>query len=98
MTEKTTTATAVPQQVREQYKAAEDVYQGTVRTWNDLLLTTTELTLDAMEKGFHYGFEISEQTQRVAGNALTTYRQIYLDSLKSWQNYVNNINKIVIRD
>jgi hypothetical protein len=41
--------------------------------------------------------ELTDHTQRAMNNMMTVYRKGYTESMKDWEDYVNQVNKIVIR-
>jgi len=85
------------QQVREQYKVAENTFQNAVSAWNDLALATVELSLDLAEKNLRYAQEARGQFDRALQESLASYRRIQAESLKAWQGYVQSANEIVNR-
>jgi hypothetical protein len=85
------------QQVREQFKVAEDTVQNAVRAWNDLTVATFEFGVDMAEKNLRYAQEARGQFERVAQESLASYRKIQEDGLKTWQGYVQGFNEIVNR-
>ena len=85
------------QQVREQYKVAENTLQNAVRAWNDLTVATVELSLDMAEKNLRYAQEARSQADRALQETLASYRRIQSESLKTWQGYVQGVNEIVSR-
>jgi len=74
------------QVVREQYKVAENVAENWLRAWNDFTATTTEYGFDVVEKSFRYNQE-----------AVSSYRKLYLESVRTWQGYVQGVNQIFSR-
>jgi hypothetical protein len=85
------------QQAREQFKVAENAFQNMFRMWNEAFFATTEWGFDMFERGLHYNQELYSQSERTMKQALTSYRGLYQDGLKSWQGYVQGINDIVSR-
>ena len=85
------------QQVREQYKVAENTVQNAARAWNDLAMATVELSLDMAEKNLRFAQESRGQFERVLQESLASYRRMQSESLKSWQGYVQGVNEIVNR-
>lgn len=87
----------VQQQMREQYKVVEDTTQDVMRAWNDLALATTEFSFDVAQKSMSYGLGLRGQSERVAQEALAAYRQVYQDSFRAWQGYIQGVNEIIVR-
>jgi hypothetical protein len=85
------------QQVREQYKVAENAAQNTLRALNDLAATTTALTFDTVEKNLRYSQDARAQAERAALEAVASYRRMYEEGLKSWQGYVQGVSEIINR-
>jgi hypothetical protein len=85
------------QQAREQFKVAENAAQNMLRVWNDAFLATTEWTFDMFERSLRYNQELRSQSERAMSEALSSYRGLYQDGLKSWQGYIQGINDIASR-
>jgi hypothetical protein len=85
------------QTVREQYKVAENIAENMLRAWSDLAATTADLTFGSFEKSLRYSQEARAQADRLANEALTNYRRMYEDGLKSWQGYIQNASEILNR-
>jgi len=85
------------QQVREQFKVAENTFQSTFRAWNDVAAATADLNLDMYEKSLRYAQEARGQFDRVLQESLANYRRVQAENLKAWQGYVQGVNEIVNR-
>jgi hypothetical protein len=85
------------QQVREQFKVAENSFQSAFRAWNDITAATADANLDMAEKGLRYAQEARGQFDRIVQESLANYRRVQAESLKAWQGYVQNVNEIVNR-
>jgi hypothetical protein len=85
------------QHVREQFKVAENTTQNMLHVWDEALFATTEWTFDMFERGLRYNQELRGQSERAIDEALTSYRGMYRDGMKTWQGYVKGINEIVSR-
>ncbi|MBK9941703.1 MAG: hypothetical protein U0Z44_11285 [Kouleothrix sp.] len=85
------------QAVREQYKVAETMAEQMLRAWADLATTTTEYTFEGFEKTLRYGQETRLQAEKLTHEALTGYKRIYEDGLKTWQSYLQGVNEIMTR-
>jgi hypothetical protein len=85
------------QQVREQYKVAENVAENMLRGLNDLTETTTTLTFDVIEQSLRYNQEARAQADRALQEAIGSYRRMYQEGLKTWQSYVQGVNGILTR-
>jgi hypothetical protein len=86
-----------PQQVREQFKVAETYYHNTFRLFNDVTQMTTDYAFDAFEKGRLFAHELNNQFDKNMQVALGSYRAIYLNSLRSWQGYLQGLTDAVVR-
>jgi len=85
------------QQVREQFKVAENTFQSAFRAWNDLAAATADINLDMAEKSLRYAQEARGQFDRIVQETLANYRKVQSDGLKAWQGYVQSVNEIVNR-
>lgn len=82
---------------REQYKVAENVAGNALRVWADMAATTTEYSFQALEQGLRYNQEASTQAEKIAQDALASYRRFYQDGMKTWQGYMQGVNELVAR-
>ena len=85
------------QQAREQFKVAENTAHNMFRMWNDAFFATTEWSFDMFERGLRYDQELYSQSERTMKEALTSYRGLYEEGLKSWQGYIQGMNDITSR-
>jgi hypothetical protein len=79
--------------IREAEKAGENAF----RMSNDLMTTTTNYYFDAIDKTIHDSMELTMRAERAMGDMMTIYRQTYMDGIKSWQAYWQDINKTLVR-
>ena len=85
------------QQVREQFKVAENTFQSAFRAWNDIAAATVDANLDMAEKSLRYAQEARGQFERIAQETLSNYRRVQAENLKAWQGYFQSVNEIVNR-
>lgn len=93
MPEKTTENTT--ETARQYMREAEDTARNAFRTGNDLMTMTIKYYFDSIGSMMKYGTELTNYSQRAAGDMMTIYRKIYSDGIKSWEVYVNDVNKII---
>lgn len=87
----------VQQTAREQFKVAENTASTAWRAWVDLAATSTAYTFDAVEQSLNYGLNARAQADKLTSETLHGYRNLYQQSLKSWQSYVQGVGEIVNR-
>ena len=85
------------QQVREQFKVAENNFQSAFRAWNDVAAVTADVNLELAEKSLRYAQEARGQYDRVVQETLASYRRMQSEALKAWQSYFQSVNEIVYR-
>jgi hypothetical protein len=90
-------ADRVEEDTRRYMREAEDVAQETFRRSNDLMTTTMKYYFNSFDMFMRYTMELTDHTQRAMNNMMTVYRKGYTESMKDWEDYVNQVNKIVIR-
>jgi hypothetical protein len=95
MPEKTTEK--VEMDARRYVREAEDIVQNTVRAGNDFMTTNMKYYFDMLGMMMRYNMQLTRQTQRAMDEMVTIYREAYKDGIKSWEGYINDINKIVVR-
>jgi hypothetical protein len=87
----------IEETTRRYMREAETTARDTMRTFNDLLATTTNYYFDTWDKSLRYGMELTRYMQDAWENVMTTYRRMYTDNYKTWENYSNEISKLMIR-
>jgi hypothetical protein len=87
----------VEETTRQYMREAEDVAQNAFRTGNDLMTTTMKYYFDTFGTMFRHGMELTNHAQHDMDGMLTIYRRIYSDGIKSWEGYLNDVNKIFVR-
>jgi hypothetical protein len=85
------------QQVREQFKVAENNSRNMLRMWNESLFTMTEWSFDLAERSLRFNQELLGQAERTVNEALTSYRALYRDGVKTWQGYVDGMTDVASR-
>ena len=81
---------------RQYMREAEDVAQNAFRTGNDLMTTTIKYYFDSFGTMMRHGMELTSHTQHNIDDMMTIYRRIYTDGIKSWEGYLNDVNKIFV--
>jgi|SRR6478609_168202 len=94
MPEKTTEKTT--ETPRQYMREAEDTARNAFRAGNDLMTTTIKYYFDSIGAMMKHGMELSNYSQRATGNMMTIYQRMYSDGIKSWEEYVNDVNKIIV--
>ncbi|KPV50455.1 hypothetical protein SE17_26855 [Kouleothrix aurantiaca] len=87
----------VQQSAREQFKVAEDAANTTWRAWADLAATSTAYAFDAVEQSLSYGINARADADKLTSETLHSYRNLYQQSLKNWQSYVQGVGEIFNR-
>jgi hypothetical protein len=90
-------ADKVEENTRRYMREAEDAAQSAFRVGNDLLTTTTYYYFDSLNRMMRGTVEITTKTQRTIEDMLTVYRKVYTDGVKSWEEYVDKVNKTFVR-
>jgi len=78
-------------------RQAGDVAEDTFRTYNELIDVTTKYYFDTLDRTMHETMEITKTAEHNMEEMMTIYRRIYTEGIKAWQNYFNDINKMIGR-
>ncbi len=85
----------IQQQLRQQYKVAQNNVQNALDVQSKLALATLEFTSDLAEKGVSYREAVRAQADRAAQEALAAYRQLYREGFNVWQGYLQGVSEIL---
>jgi len=91
------TADKVEENTRRYMREAEDAAQSAFRVGNDLVTTATNYYFDSITRIMRGTIEITAKTQHNMEDMLTIYRKIYTDGIKSWEEYLDKVNKSFAR-
>src|SRR3954454_1917509 len=91
------TAEKVEETTRRYMREAEDAAQDAFRVGNDLMTTGINYYFDSFSKLMRQSMELTNYAQRATDDMLSIYRRMYSDGIKTWQEYSNDVNKIVVR-
>lgn len=83
--------------VREQYKVVETQAEAMIRTWNDLVATSNAAFFNAFDQGMRYNQELRAQAELNMQNSVNSYRRLYEEGLKNWQQYAQSVSSILTR-
>ena|SRR5690349_3305426 len=86
----------VEETTRQYMREAEDVAQNAFRAGNDLMTTTMKYYFDTVGAMLRQSMALTNQAQRDLDGMMTIYRRIYSDGIKSWEGYLNDVNKIFV--
>lgn len=95
MPEKTTEK--IEETTRQYMREAEDIAQNAFRAGNDLMTTTMKYYFDSFGTMLRHGMELTSPTQHAMDDMVNIYRRIYSDGIKSWQDYLTDVNRIFAR-
>lgn len=83
----------VVETARHYAQEAEKVGADAFRMYNDLMATTTNYYFDTLNRTMHGTMELTTHFEHAMDNMTAIYRRIYEEGLKSWETYVEDINK-----
>jgi hypothetical protein len=87
----------VEETTRRYMREAETTARDTMRTYNELMRTTTTYTFDTLDKTMRAGMELTKYMTDAWENIFTIYRRMYTDTYKTWETYWDEANKIMSR-
>ncbi|NJP05624.1 MAG: hypothetical protein HC837_08385 [Chloroflexaceae bacterium] len=85
----------VPEQIRKQFLDAQDIAMKSMRAWNELLLTSTDMAFDVVLKNWNYNRSLRSSAEQAVEDTFDTQRRLSNEMMQVWQGYTNNVQQIV---
>jgi hypothetical protein len=83
------------EQLRQQYAGAADMMLRSVRAWNELLATSTDMAFDVVLKNWDYSRSLRNSAEQAVADALRTQRRLNQEMLEAWQGYSDEVKEII---
>jgi len=93
ITPNNSTAAKMEETTRKYIREAETTTRDTIRMYNDMMRTTTNYYFDTFGKAMNYGIELNKEMTGTWENMFTTFRHMYTDNYKMWENYWDEMYK-----
>jgi uncharacterized protein YeaO (DUF488 family) len=85
----------VPEQVQKQINDAQDMTVKSVRTWNELLMTSADMAFDVVLKNWNYSRSLRSSAEQAVEDAIKTQHRYTNEMMQVWRGYTNNVQDIV---
>ena len=84
----------VPDQIRQQFLDAQDIAVKSMRTWNELLMTSADMAFDVVLKNWNYNRSLRGSTEQAVEDAVKTQHRYTNEMMQVWQGYTSNVQEI----
>lgn len=85
----------VPDQVQRQLSDAQDFTMKSVRTWNELLMTSADMAFDVVLKNWNYNRSLRSSADQAVEDAIKTQHRYTSEMMQVWRGYTSNVQDIV---
>ncbi|MEI8308654.1 MAG: hypothetical protein WCF99_16460 [Chloroflexales bacterium] len=82
-------------QLRQQYAGAADMMLRSVRAWNDLLTTSTDMAFDVVLKNWDYSRSLRTSAEQAVADTIRTQHRLNREMLQAWQGYSDDVKEII---
>jgi hypothetical protein len=83
------------EQVRKPFLSAQDFALKSMRTWNELLMTSADMAFDVVLKNWNYNRSLRSAADQAVEDALRTQNQLNNEMMQVWQGYTSDVQEIV---
>jgi hypothetical protein len=85
----------VPEQVQKQINDAQDVTMKSMRTWNELLMTSADMAFDVVLKNWNYSRSLRSSAEQAVEDAIKNHQRYTNEMMHVWRGYTTNVQDIV---
>ncbi len=85
----------VTEQVQKQFTDAQDITMKSMRTWNELLMTSADMAFDVVLKNWNYSRSLRSSAEQAVEDAIKTQHRYTNEMMQVWRGYTSNIQEIV---
>lgn len=83
--------------IRSQIGEAGEAINKSVRAWNDLLVTSTDMAYDVVLKNWNYSRSLRGSAEQAVEDALTTQSKLAKEMMQVWQGYASSVQDIITK-
>lgn len=87
----------VSEQVQKQLSDAQDMTKKSVRTWNELLMTSADMAFDVVLKNWNYSRSLRSSAEQAVEDAIRAQHRYTNEMMQVWRGYTDNVQDIVSR-
>jgi uncharacterized protein (DUF1697 family) len=81
------------EQLRQQYAGATDMMLRSVRAWNDLIATSTDMAFDVVLKNWDYSRSLRSSAEQAVADAIRTQHRLSKEMRQAWQGYSDDVKE-----
>ncbi len=85
----------VQKQMQKQITDAQDMTMKSMRTWNELLMTSADMAFDVVLKNWNYSRSLRSSADQAVEDAIKTQHRYTNEMMHVWRGYTNNVQEIV---
>lgn len=88
------TTNPVEEQVRKQMAEAQDLVSKSLRAWNELMVTSTDMAYDTVLKSWNYSRSLRSGSEQAVEDAINTQSRLAREMMQAWQGYAESAQSI----
>jgi len=81
--------------LRQQYAGAADMMVRSMRAWNELLTTSTDMAFDVVLKNWDYSRSLRNSAEQAVADAIRTQQRLNKEMIQAWQGYSDDMKDIL---
>lgn len=85
------------EQLRKQYQDTTETMVRSMRAWNDLLATSTDMAFDLVLKNWDYSRSLRGSAEQAVADAIRMQQRLSKEMLHAWNGYTSDINDLLQR-
>jgi hypothetical protein len=85
----------IPEQVQKQLADAQDMTIKSMRTWNELLMTSADMAFDLVLKNWNYSRSLRSSADQAVEDAIKMQHRYTNEMVQVWRGYTTNVQEIV---
>lgn len=83
------------EQLRKQYQDTTETMVRSMRAWNDLLATSTDMAFDLVLKNWDYSRSLRGSAEQAVADAIRMQQRLSKEMLHAWNGYTSDINDLL---
>ncbi len=83
------------ERLRQQYTDAADMMLHSMRAWNDLVTTSTDMAFDVVLKNWDYSRSLRNSAEQAVADTLRTQQRLNREMLQAWQGLSEDVKEII---
>ncbi|WP_129627058.1 hypothetical protein [Candidatus Oscillochloris fontis] len=83
------------ERLRQQSAGAADMMFRSVRAWNELLTTSTDMAFDVVLKNWDYSRSLRNSAEQAVADTLRTQQRLNREMIQAWQGLSEDVKDIM---